>query len=105
MEMLIKSPQIKKISFEDYEKYFKHLLDNPDINNIMFYKQNPEKFVITFSWDSFIIFTEITTSQILKKYQDSNLDTFDVVASETPNEHPVIKKFIAEYLGKAIPEV
>ena len=97
---------VKKILFEDYDRYFKNLLDSPSVQvqRIIFYKRTADKFLITFSYDAFIIFTEITMVQIVEKYADDFPNTIEVVNDEN-DDHPAIAKFKAEYLSRGIPEV
>ena len=102
--MIQENYQVKKISFEDFEKYFKELIDSPDSPPIVFYKQDSEKICISFSFDSFIIITEIKISKIIEMYEDDKFNSLDVVSSDSP-EHPALIKFKNHYLERGIPEL
>ena len=104
MQLEIPTPQIKKISFNSYEKYFSEALKSPDDNHIIFFKKLSDSIEISFAWDGFIIITNITYSQILKIYEGQNMNTADVVLSDK-EEHPVLIKFFSDYLfNRGIPE-
>jgi hypothetical protein len=103
----IQNPQIKIISFSDFEKYFKQLLDTAEIQQqrIMFCKQDKLGFTISFSYDMFIIVTFISYQEIYELYKNEELATIEVTGPEGKgDDHPAIKKFKAEYLSRAIPE-
>ncbi len=105
MEVIIKNPQIKEISFKDYEKYFMEGLRNPDQPfHILFYKKLPDGIRISFSWDNFIITTFVSYSQIVEIYKNQNLNVADVVLSNK-EDHPILLKFYSDYLfNRGIPE-
>jgi len=103
METLRINPNLKRISFKDFEKYFKEGLDSPDVNNVIFYKESETGFEISFSWDNFIIETGISFQEIIEMYKDDYQDTIEV-ATDATGRHPAIVKFMQEYLKRGIPE-
>jgi len=105
--MLQLNPQIKTVSFKDYDKYFRVLLDTVEVQQqrILFYRQDKEGIIISFSYDLFIIMTRITFNEIHEMYKEDEVETIEVTGPEgATEEHPHIKKFKAEYLSRAIPE-
>lgn len=107
--MFVENPVIKKIRFEDYDKYFASLIDSPDDSHIIFYRRDGERFTISFSYDEFIIITSITIEQIRERYEDqleqpTRGEPFEVATDDTGDD-PAVRKFIAEYLSRGIPEV
>jgi hypothetical protein len=107
--MFFENPQVKRVTFADYDKYFKDLLGSPDDNHVLFYRRTADKFVLSFSYDAFIITTEITIARIREMYADQ-LDnpaagTPLEVATDDTGDDPAVRKFIAEYLSRGIPEV
>lgn len=105
MEVTVKSPQVKEVTFEDYQKFFMEALDaqGPPYH-LLFYRKAPEGIQISFNWDNFIIFTKISYPEILELYKDTNLHVADVVLSDQ-SDHPVLLKFYADYLfNRGIPE-
>ena len=104
MQVEIPTPQIKKISFESYEKYFTEALRSPDDTHILFYKKLPNEIEISFSWENFIIIINIPYSQILEIYEGQNMNIADVTLSDK-EEHPILIKFFTDYLfNRGIPE-
>ena len=106
MEITVTNYQAKRLTFSDWEKYIVVLLDvqdNPQAPMI-FYKCLPDGYRITTSYQTFIIYTEISYLDICKKYENTNLQVYDVTASPEIN-HPAILKFKAEFLERAIPEI
>ena len=106
MEISWKEPQTKIISFEDYEKYFMPALVNPDPLHfkILFYKKAEKGLLISFSWDNFIIITEVSYDAIVQLYKDTNLEISDVTLSDR-EDHPMLLKFYSDYLfNRGIPE-
>jgi hypothetical protein len=107
--MLIENSQVKRITFADYDKFFKDLLGSPDDHHVLFYRRTADKFVLSFSYDAFIITTEISTERIKAMYADQ-LDhpgagvPLEVATDETGDD-PAIRKFLADYLQRGIPEV
>lgn len=105
--MLTEDYRIKKIRFEDYDKYFRDLIDSPDDSHILFYKRDAQRFIISMSYDQFIIVAEISIEKIIAQYeQESPTGGQPIeVANDTTGDHPAIVKFMAEYLKRGIPEV
>jgi len=105
--MLTEEYKVKKISFEDYDKFFKDLIASPDDHHILFYKRNSEKFIISLSYDQFIIITEKTIAKLIEEFQAASTiggQPYEVAMDET-GDHPAVIKFMAEYLKRGIPEV
>jgi hypothetical protein len=107
--MFVEDYRVKRVSFDDYDKYFKDLLGSPDDNHIVFYRRGAAKFTITFSYDQFIIITEITIERIQDLYAEQ-LDQPSSgvpleVATDTTGDDPAVRKFLADYLPRGIPEV
>jgi hypothetical protein len=102
--MLIDNPKIKKISFEDYKKYFLGILESPDDTHIIFYRRTPDYITISFSYDNFIIFTQIATSELQSLYSEEELKSFDVT-SDTSQDDPYFIKFKKDYIPRGIPEM
>jgi hypothetical protein len=106
MELTIKAPEVKRISFADYQKYFLNLLKSPDPPyHILFYKKTSDGIEVSFSWDGFIIIVEVSYSEIKELYADAAMNTADVTLSDK-EDHPVLLKFYTDYLfGRGIPEL
>ena len=83
--MLQENHQIKKISFEDYDKYFRDLINSPDDNHIVFYRRTADDFTISISYDVFIIVTSISITKIIEKYAEDveRPDSIDVALDQS----------------------
>ena len=105
MKIEVESPELKVVKFSAYEKYFMEALRNPDLFHLLFYRKSQEGIQISFSWDNFIVITNISYDEILKIYEGQNLATADVILSKSTEDHPILLKFYNDYLfNRGIPE-
>ncbi len=92
MELTIKNPAIKKLSFEEFEKTFHPGLAPAASNAVIFYRILDDAVEISFSYDNFIIITGMKIESIKEKYP-ANENDYAVVMEEKPI-NPSIKKFV-----------
>jgi hypothetical protein len=93
---------VKRISFEDYKRFFQEVVNNVEVSTAVFYALGPSS--LTFSFNSpgtpFIIECEVPYSDIVSMYSEAGVETSVDVLLKDSGEHPFIQKFVLEYLNQ-----
>jgi len=95
MDIKIPQPNIKEVSFEEFEKTFFEALKPAVSNKVIFYKLFSDGVALSFSFDNFIIFTKESYENIKQKFPNSEKDAEVIIEDE--DIHPSITKFINHY--------
>jgi len=98
MEILIKNPAIKRISFSDFEKRFYVALRSDVSNSVIFYRFIENQGIeLSFCFDNFVMITFSSFEETIELFPNAENDADVVLATKNKTTHPSVTKFINHY--------
>ena len=98
---MLRLPTTKRISFEDYKKFFRNAVNSTEILTQVFYRLTTDSIIFDFQFQnySYIIECEVPFNVIAAMYQETEAPNDTSVITEGRDDNPIIAKFVIEFLN------